>query len=972
MPPLKRPDPGPAADPARLADWPQLREFVAQRFPAQLPLLDQPVSRRRFCELMGASLALAGLPGCFWPETKLAPAVRRREGRSPGVPAQYATAFELSGVAEGLLVKSYDGRPIKIEGNSRHATGGGSSLLAQALVLELYDPARSRRVLRRTQGGVEGATWDDLAVFLGELRARLAEGRGLCVLSEASSSVTLARLRAKLLAARPAARWFEYEPLSRDNEREGTRALFGAPCRPLYRLDRADVILSLDEDLLGAHPAALDHTRDFAARRDPDGRMNRLYVLESGWSITGAAADRREALRPSEIERLGRGLAAASRDAAPLLRDALREVRAHRGRSLIAAGPRQSAAVHAAVHRLNLELDNRGSTVVFLADPDPGRPAHVEAVAALAAAIEKGEVDTLLILGGNPAYDAPAELQLASKIARLPNSLHLSLYDDETSQACSWRLPRAHALESWGDARAWDGTLLLQQPLLDPLYDGKTPAELLALLLDEPSARGYDLVRSALREVAKAPDFEGAWKQAVHDGVVQDSAWPVVEKAPLPAAATPQVAPASGLEVVFARDHRVHDGRFANNGWLQETPDPIARLTWDNAAFVSPATARARRVSHGDLARLELEGRTLEIAVFVLPGVADEAVVLPLGYGRAQGGPVAGGVGFNTYLLRTGKAPHFASGARLTATGATHRFAATQDHGIVSAVAREETARRQSELIRAAEWETYKARPHFAQEMEHHPPLQSLFSPPQQYMGHRWGMVVDLARCTGCGACVVACQAENNVPVVGKEQVLRGRQMQWLRVDRYFATRGGQPSASFQPLPCMQCENAPCEQVCPVAATVHSGEGLNEMVYSRCIGTRYCSNNCPYKVRRFNWFNNQAEVTELEKLGRNPEVTVRSRGVMEKCTYCVQRIEAARAAARLAGREPADGEIVPACAQACPAGAIVFGDLNDPASRVAALAASPRAYALLARLNTQPRTRYLAKVWNKGAAEAGT
>jgi molybdopterin-containing oxidoreductase family iron-sulfur binding subunit len=967
MPPLnaenaRRPLPLPppargGEDIERAAQTPEFRQFVREHFPSQEPLLDDAVSRRRFCQLMGGSLALAGLTGCIhWPEQKLAPENQRPQDRVPGAPSYFATCWELGGVAEGLLVKSVDGRPVKIEGNSRHPfSRGASSAFAQALVLELYDPGRSQALVRRAGGQATTATWDEFAAALKEVTARLAGGTGLHILSEASSSITLADMRTRLLKAMPAAQWHEYEPINRDNEREETKLAFGQPMRPQYHLDKADVIVCIDEDLFGTHPAALKHTRDFAARRDPDAAMTRLHVYESGWTITGAMADHRTAVRPREL-------------ADVVASDAVKKL-LQSERSLLVAGPSLPPRVHAQACALNA----KSQTVTYVADPDADRPGHTLAIAALAEAMDKGEVKLLLILGGNPVYDAPADLDFAAKLKKVPVGVHLSLYDDETSQACAWHLPRAHTLERWGDARAWDGTLSLQQPLIDPLYGGKTPAETLAFMLGETTLTGYEIVRRAFRETLQPADLESAWKTALRDGVVANTAWPAQEKLeakPLADTGTAAAA-ASGLTVLFAPDYRVHDGRFANNGWLQELPDPITKLTWDNAALMAPETAAAQSVSRGDVVKLEVDGRFITIPVLTVPGIAPDTVVLPLGYGRKFGGAVADNVGASAFALRTTRTPHTASGARLTRTGAVHKFAVAQERGIASDVATASAAARVPMLARSGDIAEYKADPQFAQKMVEHPPLKSLFTPPVEYKGYCWGMMIDLSVCTGCSACAVACQAENNVPVVGKDEVARGRQMQWLRVDRYFTRDDARTAVLFQPLPCMQCENAPCEEVCPVGATVHSAEGLNDMVYNRCVGTRYCSNNCPYKVRRFNWFNNHLRETPVQKMAFNPDVTVRSRGVMEKCTYCVQRIEQARAAAKLAGQRIPDGAIVPACAQACPAGAIVFGDLNDPASRIAKLAARPRAYALLGQLNTKPRTQYLAKIRNSGAEGRG-
>ncbi|HEY3321897.1 MAG TPA: 4Fe-4S dicluster domain-containing protein [Planctomycetota bacterium] len=928
---------------------------------------------------MGASLALAGLNGCvFWPEQKLATESKRPDGRTPGVPVNYATCFELGGVAEGLLVKSYDGRPIKVEGNPLHPINrGATSAYAQALLLEMYDPNRSQRIVRRAPGGQQlTATWDDFAAALKPLREK--KGKGLHILSEASSSITLADMRKRLEAALPESKWYEYEPIER------------ASHDWLRNLPIADVIVCFDCDILGNHPGALKYTRDFVSRRNPDGKMNRLYVVECGLTITGAMADHRLAVKPSELKALYAKFLASIESSdevtglPPVLAQASADCRAH-----------------------------IGSWEVFAAQ----NTSSVNDIAALAGAIDRGEVETLLIFGGNPAYSGPMDLDFEQKLKQVPTSAHLSLYEDETSAACTWHLPRAHVLESWGDACSSGGTLCMQQPLIEPLYSGKTPIEVLALVLGEQPLKGYDLVRRAFKETLKPNDFEGAWRKALHNGVTPPA--PArsngEQHEPFEIVALEQVNASPGLDLLFVPDYRLYDGRFAQNGWLQELPDPITKLTWDNAAIISPETAREQNVGYGDMVKLEVNGRSLEIAIFTLPGVAKDTVILPLGYGRSFGGEK---VGFNTYALRTSKAMHYATGAKMTRLGGRYKFATTQDHKITSEVATAAAAERAPTLARSGDLRTYQNNPKFAQEPNPPAPFPTreggavlpsphrggagggvpgehastaLFSPPVEYKGHRWGMVIDLARCTGCSACVLACQAENNIPVVGKEEVAKGRQMQWIRIDRYiepnppapFPTReggavlpspsgggvGGGVTVRVQPVACVHCENAPCEQVCPVGATVHSSEGLNDMVYNRCVGTRYCSNNCPYKVRRFNWFNNHLDTTPVEKLMYNPDVTVRSRGVMEKCTYCVQRIEAARAAAKQANQPLKDGAIVPACAQVCPAQAIVFGDMNDPNSAVAKQAASPRAYGLLEQLNTKPRTQYLAKVWNPSTTE---
>jgi molybdopterin-containing oxidoreductase family iron-sulfur binding subunit len=654
-----------------------------------------------------------------------------------------------------------------------------------------------------------------------------------------------------------------------------------------------------------------------------------------------------------------------------------------RGRSAVVVGPRQPPAAHHLAHWLNERLGNAGQTVWYTAGPDSERPGHVEAIKALVRELNAGAVNTLLILGGNPVFNAPADLNFAEALHRVENTMHLGLYVNETSRAADWRLPRAHFLESWGDARAYDGTLCLVQPLIEPLHGGKPALELLARLTDDDYYRGYDLVRRALRQFVGDGDFEKQWRQALHDGFLRGSRWAIEKPAPkAPDAASLDAiqisrgeAGSDELEVVFCRDSKLHDGRFSNNGWLQELPDPLTRLTWGNAALMSPATARSLGVRGEQLIGILRGERAVELPVLVLPGMAAGTVAVALGYGGVVGtgsgekdGTDAAGVGSNAYPLRTSDAMGFVPGVRITAAGRSCTLALAELRDSLDAAGRATRAKLAASLARRITLQQYRdgagagrgtpaaTRPAWLWEE-------------RQYPGHRWGMAIDLSLCTGCGACVVACQAENNIPVVGSQEVRLGREMHWLRVDRYFAGSGDSVSVLYQPVACQHCELAPCEQVCPVGATVHDAEGLNGMVYNRCIGCRYCSNNCPYKARRFNFFDNFREIgrdrrQQVRKLGLNPEVTIRSRGVMEKCTYCVQRIQWAKIRAKNEGRTVRDGQIVPACAQACPAGAIIFGDLNDPGSAVAGLRAGARSYALLADLNVRPRTTYLERVTN--------
>jgi len=976
-----------------LADTPEFREFVEREFPNRAAGYLEGPDRRQFLRIMAASFGLAGLTACRWPKENIVPYALRPEGRIPGVPEQYATSMELGGIGHGLLVTSYDGRPIKVEGNPSHPSNqGAADVYAQASVLELYDPDRGKYPYIKEGNQSRTVSWPDLDSFLRHhfSTARLQGGKGFCVLSEATSSPSVRELRHRLLDAFPQARWFEYESISGDNERAGTQIAFGHALRVHPHLDQAKIILCLDADPLGAHPAKLKHVREFTRGRDPEsGTMNRLYAVETHGSTTGSLADHRLTLPPSMIEPFALALAAeliqqpeiqlptsaqaiqevlnnAPTDAPhPEWRAALiKDLISNRGQSLVFVGYQQPPFLHALAAWLNDLLGNTGRTVTYTRDELYQGVTHAEAIRALTEAMKSGQVETLLILGGNPVYDAPADLEFPALLANIPTSLHLSLYRDETSALCTWYIPRAHYLEAWGDTRAYDGTISTIQPLIEPLYGGRTPAELLARILAGEITQGYEITRQTLQNLIQPADFESSWRQWLHDGVIADTAFPPVTPSIQPSriAAAWKPSPTEGpYEIVFIPDSKLYDGRFANNGWLQELPDFMTKMTWDNAALLSPATANALHVQDGDLLRLKLRGRQTEAAAFILPGQPPQTVTVALGYGRTQAGRVGTGVGFPVHALRVSGAMDFSGGLTIDKTGRVYQQACTQDHHAIDLVGLRERGERVHELIREATLENYQADPHVFHH-EEHPPAQLFAEHP--YEGHKWGMTIDLNACTGCSACVIACQAENNIPVVGKEQIRRGREMHWIRIDRYFSGEPEAPRVARQPVTCVHCENAPCEQVCPVNATVHTHEGLNVMVYNRCVGTRYCSNNCPFKVRRFNFFNYHKHLEDTEKMVFNPEVTVRSRGVMEKCTYCVQRIEKAKIQAKNNGRAIQDGEIVPACAQTCPAQAIVFGDLNNPASRVSKLLEHNRAYAMLGGLNLKPRTVYLARVWN--------
>ncbi len=1010
---------------AQIEDRPEFRAALEREFPEGASELPEGVTRREMMMLLGASLSLAGLAGCRRPVEEIVPFVTAPEEIVPGIPRYYATTMPFRRSAYGLIVESHEGRPTKIEGNPSHpSTLGASSARVQASVLGLYDPDRSKwPTLRGT-----GKSWNDFVTAWAQLsQAHAADGgASLAVLSESFSSPTLARLASELRARYPRLQWATYDAISDENRLAGLRRATGRDLDLMLRLDRASVILALDADPLLTDPEMIRHARGFADGRRAGasgGAMNRLYAVEGVYSLTGAMADHRLRLESRQIAPFLAALAArlappaggaASPPGAgvagvdPRWIDALaKDLLANRGNGLIVAGERQPAAVHAAVCTLNTSLGNTGTTVSYYETKDAALPS-VSSLVSLVSAMKAGAVQTLVVLGGNPVFDAPADLDFASAMAKVPHSIALGHTIDETSAKAEWHLPRAHYLESWGDARAVGGTLSVVQPLILPLFGGRTPVEVLGLMVGDKDRPGYDIVRETWKPILGEGEFDKKWNRVLHDGLLAGSELPEVvpnptaqalaELAPGGPGATGSEGAAGGsgsLEVVFLPSPSLYDGRFANDGWLQELPDPLTKVTWDNPALVSPETAETLRLASEDLIRLDYAGRSLELPVSVLPGMADGVVALTLGYGRSHAGRIGSGVGFDAFTVRASKAPGFDSGVRLTKLARTYPLSATQNHGSMEGrpIVRESTLTElQSKSAAGAEPpesahagdsarapkgggvpgpSTGSGPPRASSRggalgvFEEEPPHFSLWKEHVYDRGHQWGMTIDLNSCIGCNACMVACQSENNVPVVGKIQVAKERAMHWLRVDRYFSGEpSGNPEIVFQPVPCMQCEDAPCEQVCPVAATVHNAEGLNVMVYNRCIGTRYCSNNCPYKVRRFNFFNFTKDTPDILKLAMNPDVTVRARGVMEKCTYCTQRINRAKIDAKLAGRELRDGDVKTACQQACPASAIEFGDLRDPSSRVVKAKADPRNYALLEELNTKPRTTYLAKVRN--------
>ncbi len=1022
-----------------LADTPEFRQFMHREFPAGASELLDSDDRRQFLKIMGASMALAGmgLAGCRrWPDEKIAPYANRPVNRDPGVPVHYATCMELAGVAMGLLATTFDGRPTKLEGNPDHPTSrGAADRFAQASVLDLYDPDRSRTVVR---DGVE-SDWPAFERWARDHFQALQDkrGHGLAVLSESTGSPSVLAMKQRFMTAFPNARWHEYEPINNDNVVEGSVLAFGVPYRTHLDLEQAKAVVCLDADLLGAHPDAVSNIRGFARSRCVDDPahpgMSRLHAFESDYSLTGANADERAALRSNDVAAVAAYLAtrvlanemlrrfeddqAAGAGLTPRVRAAadaaLADLQTHRGAGVIAVGPRQPAGVHLLAHLMNAALGNAGKTVVYT--PERDRIRHVESIAALAAS----QPETLVILGGNPVYDAPADLDFAAFLKRAGTTISLGHYVDETAARCHWHVNRAHYLEAWGDGRSWDGTVSIAQPMLVPLYGGKSVIELLATLAGDDVTSGQEIVE---RTFADLFDREN-WRRTLHDGLLPGSAYtpetPSASAAELPGVANAlfeRLATRGGWEVNFTPSPTLLDGRFANNGWLQETPAPMTKLTWDNAVLVSARSARDLDVTDGDLVRVEMaDGRAMEAPVLRVPGIADQTVTLALGGGRAFEGRICKGAGFDFGRLRSVAAMGIAPGASVSRARGSYPLGTTQDHHAidVETVGGGGIQTRLPTLYREATLSEFESHPDFAQHRAHVLHRLSMWEEDNlEGATYAWAMTIDLNACVGCGACITACQAENNIPIVGKDQILRGREMHWLRVDRYFdfgTDADGHydadqiTSVALQPVVCMHCENAPCEQVCPVAATVHDEDGLNVMVYNRCVGTRYCSNNCPYKVRRFNYFDwHRREPYRESPLGPvhvdetyfarpqatpeaplnlqfNPEVSVRMRGVMEKCTYCVHRIQdgkiqAKNAYARRTEEEKsrlkdrrvavADGAITPACAQTCPAEAIVFGDLNDPNSRVAKLHKNVRAYEMLEELNVDARTKYLAKLRN--------
>ena len=1023
-----------------LADSPEFREFVEREYPQHAEEWNDPFERRTFLKLMGASLALAGLSGCaFQPAEKIVPNVKQSEDSVPGKALFFATASSLGGIATPLLARSNDGRPTKLEGNPDHPNSRngdpldrGSSatdIFSQASVLSLYDPDRSQIPLYRE----ESRTW---STFVGEIRTALDEqrpkqGAGIRFLTETITSPTLSAQLKSILTEFPQAKWHQYEPANNDNARAGAVMAFGQPVNTIYDFSKADRILSLDADFLSAHPGMLKYARDFAARRritEGKKEMSRLYVIETTPTTTGAAADHHWSVKPSELEAVAHAVwmghvptdgkiphpsSSISIESIVSIGD---DFERHKGASIVIAGKEAPAAVHALAHVMNAALGNVGKTVFYTDPVEANLVDQRQSLQELLKDIDDGHVEMLVIMGGNPVYNTPADLKLdKDRMFKTKLRVHLSQYKDETSNLCHWHIPESHYLEAWSDTRSYDGTVTIVQPLIEPLYQSKSAHELLAVFTPQYDKKPYDVIRDYWRgeqtadgrrqtagngtasvsermpnstptgqPITALADFETWWRKCVHDGFVPNTALPaktVSLRTDGLASDAGKMPALPGFEVVFRTDPTIYDGRFANNGWLQELPKPLSKLTWDNAALVSPNTAKQLGLTktigkkggdiYVDTLRITHQGRTFSdvVPTWITPGQPDGVITIHLGYGRTLAGRVGNEHGFNAYEIRTSDSPWLASGVQVEKGAGQALVAVTQLHFMLED---RDFSKEDRDVLRSQTLDEYlKGTP--AGESHDPAPDDTLYHPElfdYQNQGnglnYAWGMAIDLNNCVGCNACTIACQSENNIPVVGKEQVVRSREMHWIRVDTYFKGEdANQPEATnFMPVPCMHCENAPCEPVCPVHATVHSAEGLNDMVYNRCVGTKYCSNNCPYKVRRFNFFLYQDWETPTYQLMRNPEVTVRSRGVMEKCTYCVQRIQGAKIQSELEGRKVRDGEIVTACQAVCPTEAIVFGDVNDPKSRVSKLKAEQRNYSLLGELNTKPRTTYLTALRN--------
>ena len=952
-----------------LSETEEFTEFLEKEFPRQAAPLASAVDRRDFLKILGASLAFAGLSACARPGApaeKIVPYVKAPEEIIPGEPLFFSTAVNNGGYGQGVLVESHQGRPTKIEGNPDHPGSlGATSARTQATVLTVYDPDRSQSI---TENGTQ-KRWIDFVKALEAAVQNLDDGIGLAILTETVTSPTLGNLLDQVANQYPGSQWYQYDPTHNDASVKASELSFDRPTSVQYDFTKADVILSLDYDFTNEGPGHLRYAKDFSRKRrirKAGDTMNRLYQLESFPSPTGALADHRIALSPSEIagfiSNLGQQLGLEGPEIAlppsteKYLDAILEDLRSNRGSSLILAGPSLSPDLHALVNSINAQLGNIGETITLHEPVEVNPIDHIDSLSLLKKRIANEEIKVLLVLGGNPAYNAPTGFGLAEMIKAVPFSVHLGDYRDETGTRTTWHVNRAHYLETWADTRSYDGTVTIQQPLISPFYGGHSDLEILSALLGAPETTSYEAVRGFWSKQVTG-DFNSFWRSALHSGTVANTR--ANELDIQPNTNTMKPAKNSGLRVLIRPDPTIWDGRYSNNGWLQELPKPFNKITWENAAYLAPQTAEDLGVRSHQLVKLSVEGRTVTAPAWVQPGQAKDTVILTMGYGRSAAGRIGNNIGVDAFSLLNGD-ERLDAPVEVTPLKKNSRLATTQVHQNLNGTGERRHIIRSGTL---GELNQHPDHVPFVHPVKHH--HEDLY-PDYEYTGYAWGMVIDMTVCNGCNACITACQSENNIPIVGKDQVLIGRELHWIRVDNYYRGDIDNPEIHNQPMPCQQCEKAPCEPVCPVGATVHDHEGLNVMVYNRCVGTRYCSNNCPYKVRRFN-FLQYAELdttaTELS-LANNPDVTVRSRGVMEKCTYCTQRISQARIKADNEDRKIVDDEIITACQGACPMEAIIFGDINDPNSKVSIAKSSPLNYTMLEELQTKPRTSYLAKVSN--------
>ena len=951
------------------AETEELKEYIEQEFPSLEGQIPQGVDRRSLLKVMGASLAMAGAAACTkQPKELIVPYVRQPENIIPGLPLFYATAMPLNGYARGLLVESHLNRPTKVEGNPDHpASLGSTSIFEQASILNLYDPDRSQTVLH--EGRL--STWAEFTgAFSSEAQGLgVRKGEGLAILTGASTSPTLISQLTAISAQWPASKWYVHEPSLNPAIASAAKKIAGRNAIVTYDFSKADVIVSLDADFLTTGPGALAYSRQFSARRAVEGsnKRNRYYSIECTPTVGGSIADHRFPVKSADVPNVAYHLAQAlgapasgTNGAAPeWLKAVADDLSNSKGRSVVVPGEFQPESVHLAAFAINAALGNVGQTVQVLEGVE-AEGAHT--IEELASDLNGGHVEILVILGPNPLYSTPPALGFHDAIRRARLVVRLGQMYDETSRYSHWHVPEAHYLETWSDSRAFDGTTTIQQPLIAPLYGGKSAHEILTILLAKPDQSSHDIVKAYWQSQDKSGDFDTMWQTSLHNGWVnglKSQAIPVKGTVSLPAL-TP--AESGSLEVVFRPDPTIWDGTYTNNGWLQELPKPQTKLTWDNVVLVSPKDGQKLGIASKDVVEVSVGGKSIKGPVWISPGSPEGSITVTFGYGRTASGRVGNKIGYSAYSIQTASTIYAAAG-EMKKTGEVYRLANVQETQVMAGRA----------PVRAADMAEYREHPDFPtieEEFKPLPPEMNEYKP-WPYNGYKWGMAIDLNLCTGCSACIVACQSENNIAVVGKDQVARGRHMHWIRVDRYYHGNLDTPETYNQPVPCMHCEQAPCELVCPVAATVHSNEGLNEMVYNRCVGTRYCSNNCPYKVRRFNFYLFSDWNTESLYGMRNPDVTVRSRGVMEKCSYCVQRIQETKIKTEKENRRIHDGEILTACQQVCPTQAITFGDLNDKGSRVAKLQTLQRNYNLLDELNTRPRTTYLGYVRNPNEALRG-